>query len=228
MNLINGLALCIIAAPTSILASECDSWKTDDFWLNANAEQVVNCLSIQNLMSGDINAWTTPLQLAAGVGSNPAALEELIRSGVNIDAVDMEGNTALHIAARFNENEQVIAALIDAGAQVDARNSDGQTALLVAAWGNPNPAVIATLAKYGADMNVTDANGRSALHIATAFFTYPEVVVALIDAGTNIKMADNYGNTAFDCIADNSSAKGTQAYTMLQIENSKSTVKPAG
>ncbi|MHA1128045.1 MAG: ankyrin repeat domain-containing protein [Alphaproteobacteria bacterium] len=219
MKLIKGLALCLLAAPTSILANECDNWKSDAFWLNADAERVVNCLSIQNLMSGEINGWTTPLQIAAGAVNNPAALEELIRSDVNIDAVDMDGNTALHIAARFNANEQVIATLINAGVPVDARNSDGQTALLVAAWGNPNPAVIVTLASAGADMNVIDANGRSALHIAAAFFTYPDVVVALIDAGTDVKMTDSYGNTAFDSIVDNSKAKNSKAYNMLQINS---------
>ena len=228
IKLLNGLALCLLAAPTSIMASECDNWNSDAFWLNANAEQVDNCHSNQNLMSGDINAWTTPLQLAAGSSNNPAALEELIRYGVNVDAIDMDGNTALHIAARFNTSEQVIAALIEAGAQVDAKNSDGQTALLVAAWGNPNPAIIATLASAGADMNVTDANGRSALHVATAFFTYPEVVVALLAAGTNAGLTDKFGNTAFESIENNSRAEETAAYTMLQIENSKNTNKPAG
>lgn len=58
---------------------------------------------------------------------------ELIDRGIDLDAVDSEGNTSLHIAAR-NNFDDIAQVLIDKGSNVNAFNNDGETPITLCHW----------------------------------------------------------------------------------------------
>ena len=70
----------------------------------------------------------TFLHLAARHSKNPKVIETFIKAGIEIDAQDLNGNTALHIAVDSN-NIIATKALIQAGASLDIQNKEGATAL---------------------------------------------------------------------------------------------------
>ncbi|XP_006825126.1 ankyrin repeat domain-containing protein 61-like [Saccoglossus kowalevskii] len=56
-------------------------------------------------------------------------IEYFVRSGVDVNARDVRGNTALHLAARIGTDDKIIAQLVRNGADVDAVNNKGRSPL---------------------------------------------------------------------------------------------------
>lgn len=77
----------------------------------------------------------TLLHLAASCG-DAVAVATLARAGVEVDAVDGDGQTALHLAAHVGASRRALRYLIAAGARVDARTTTGANALHLALVGN--------------------------------------------------------------------------------------------
>lgn len=75
-------------------------------------------------------AGKTVLHRAAQVGNAPA-VEALLKSGVNIDAVTQWKETPLHMAAR-NNRLAVVKTLVEAGASTTSKTYGGDTALEIA------------------------------------------------------------------------------------------------
>lgn len=75
----------------------------------------------------------------------------LVRSGADVNAQTVKGQTALMIAAMEVSNAAVITALIKAGADPNLQNHYGWTALKWAAQENTNPDVITALIRGGAN-----------------------------------------------------------------------------
>lgn len=87
-----------------------------------------------------------------------AAIEALLRHGVDINARDEQGNTPLIVAAGGSDSG-IVAQLIRLGAKIDARDRQGNTALMVAArfcnyW------TIIPLLESGAVLHARDVSGR--------------------------------------------------------------------
>lgn len=76
----------------------------------------------------DNNGWT-PLQksLSDSMGW-PEAIEKFIELGVDLEATDLDGETALHAAA-VSGYPAIVEALVKAGANVDVQNDYGETSL---------------------------------------------------------------------------------------------------
>ena len=55
----------------------------------------------------------------------------MVDAGVNVNAVDEDGDTALHRAARMRSNA-VVQLLVEKGARLDVRNNFGETPLMAA------------------------------------------------------------------------------------------------
>ena len=64
--------------------------------------------------------------LFAACQGDATAVEELLRSGVDVDSIDLDGRTALHIAACEGQGE-VVRLLLDWKANINARDRWGST-----------------------------------------------------------------------------------------------------
>lgn len=131
---------------------------------------------------------------AAGHGDS-AAVVKFIKQGVNVNAVDKNGNTALIMAARFGELS-IVKMLIKAGATIDEpRSPKGRTALMAALAYANGIEMTKLLVENGANVNARAADGTTPLIIAAAGAKY-NVVKYLIEKGADVNAKDNNGKNA--------------------------------
>ena len=129
---------------------------------------------------------------------------ELTRRGADLNASDVDGNTALHDAARLGRLP-IVQALLQHGANPNARTRDGLTAvplvLQAPLSSETAPDILATLAQHGADFNLRDTNGQTVLH-HLARFGPPgnsqfanEVIAEILQAVPDCNAQDKHGDT---------------------------------
>lgn len=111
-----------------------------------------------------------------------ALVEQLLASGVNVDARDSSGQTALHRAVR-RQNTTIVALLIDRGCAIDARDDEGRTP-----WSAnlrvPATRVLEMLIEAGADPNTRGHQGISELYTAGENGDL-DVIKLMVRFGTN-------------------------------------------
>lgn len=210
------LVIGAVMLPSIALAGQCDNWFSDNFWQQATSEQVTTCIVENRVPTGDADAWTTPMQIAAGASTRPDLIATLSIATFGVETTDSLGFTPMHIAARYNESPAIVAALINAGQNINAVTEDGSTPLHVAAFGNENVAMLSALISSGADLNALDANGRTPLHIASAFSQNPEVIFMLVEAGASVVALDNTGKNPLDYFESNTVLTGESLQLVLQ------------
>ena len=69
------------------------------------------------------------LKAAQDENTTPQMIQDLIKSGADVNAKDKISRTALMFAAKRNSNVEVIENLINAGADINAKDIDGKSAL---------------------------------------------------------------------------------------------------
>ena len=125
-------------------------------------------------------------------------IQELVKSGANVNAKDEYGFTILMRAALNNPNPDVITALINCGADVNAKNDEYETALMLVA--DSDPKMVKALIAGGADVNTRQEFGVPVLsHAAGNFDT--EIVKMLLAAGADVNAQDEQGYTALMMVA---------------------------
>jgi ankyrin repeat protein len=133
----------------------------------------------------------TPLSLAVDRG-NKAAVELLIKAGVNIDARDAAGSTALHSAA--SHGFTVLAGLLlDKGADVNGRDNHDETPVYLAASGG-YASTVELLIKRGADFERPNIQDMTPLDIAVQRGN-DQVVRVLIKASANLNTINRQGDS---------------------------------
>ena len=137
-------------------------------------------------------------------------INQLIDSGIDLNARHPNGMTPLmHAAARVRD-PSIIRSMIDAGAEPDARSDLGSTALMIAASLNEDLQIHRALLDAEADIDAKDDAGLTALAIASGDNTNPEVIRLLIDAGSDLESRDRIGMTPiFYAVANNPNPKVT-------------------
>lgn len=109
-----------------------------------------------------------------------AKIQQLIRSGQALEAVDSFNATALHHALVARQNPAALA-LVDAGADVNHADRDGVTPLLLAVK-NGDEDVVKRLIQAGADINAEDRYHNTPLLMAIRF-GQQGIVALLLDSG---------------------------------------------
>lgn len=148
------------------------------------------CLNGMDLNSRDFDGNTTLHWTVDSIStaSSSFVFEAVRELGADVNAQNMESETALHIAARLGAVQDA-EALIEVGANVDALDARGRTPLTVASsvvgqgevrrrwdytkgqWGTERPSplsLVHALLKAGADPSCASSRGLQALHFAAA------------------------------------------------------------
>lgn len=108
----------------------------------------------------DVDRLLYALRTAAATSDNPAVVEALLESGVDINGRTQRGtNTALHEAAQHNPNPAITQLLLKRGANINAYATygaypQGWTALHLAVGWNPEPAVTEVLLHWAEDAHL--------------------------------------------------------------------------
>jgi ankyrin repeat protein len=123
--------------------------------LNNNNKSIINGTS-------KVKKWT-PLMIAAREGLL-SVVSLLIQQDIDINQVDIGGNTALMLASGEGRTD-VVELLLARGADVNLSNNIGNTALIFAAWDHHGN-VVDLLLKYGADKDKINNRGKTALDLA--------------------------------------------------------------
>ncbi len=136
---------------------------------------------------------TTELLADAVECQNSERIDDLLQSGVDVDATQPDGMSALHWAVYHNQ-AKLSSQLIAAGAEVSSETRFGITPITIACQ-NGSEAVVRLLLDQGADPNTTRDGNESALATA-ARAGHVGPVEALLAAGALIDRKDNRGQTA--------------------------------
>jgi len=136
------------------------------------------------------NDGAIPIIMAASVG-NISILNELIKSGADVNIKGKENVTALLIACSESDF-RTIKILVKSGADVNAKNSDGSTALMIASYKGQKQSV-EYLLNAGADVNTEATNGMTSLMLAA---DNKELIKYLLAVGAKIEATDQSGWTA--------------------------------
>lgn len=113
---------------------------------------------------------------AVAASNDTDELAQLIKSKVDLNQKDADGNTALHIAT-LNGAKDVATKLIQSGVEIDSLNAKGETPLIVATRAGQTE-MIRALLRLNASPDLKDEQGYRAITIA-AESGNPEVVEAL-------------------------------------------------
>ena len=144
---------------------------------------IMSCLVA--VVAGGILAAEPDLRLVTAIQQrNTALAQQLIRGGVDVDAVRADGATALLWAAHWDDSETADL-LLAAGADVNAADDQGVTPLSRACE-NASLRMVTTLLAAGADANAAQINGVTPI-ITAAGTGNLEVVRALLDAGAAVE-----------------------------------------
>lgn len=147
-----------------------------------------------------------PSLFAAAESNDSLKMQEILQTGININAKDKEGWTALMRSVAKNSVD-TIQQLIDAGANVEEKDIGGWTALMEAAFNNyTNVAKI--LIAAGAKIEVANQSGYTALMWAAQNNSIG-VAALLINEGARLTTRNKYGQTALD-IAKESDAEDVE------------------
>ena len=115
------------------------------------------------------------------------SLQQLLRSGTNVNDRLSDGSTALHQAV-LHDRLEIVTALLDAGADPVVVNRNGISPLFLAVQ-NGNADIVSALLKAGADPNTLSESGETILMTA-ASTGKPQVVSLLLANGALLDARD--------------------------------------
>jgi ankyrin repeat protein len=104
----------------------------------------------------------TVLHHACHVKDDPRLLRLLIAAGVDVNAIDYDGDTALQYAVR-QKNTENVRCLLESSADPDIANVEGDTPLFMAIFHQANE-TLRILLTHGVDVKVTNSQRQTVLH----------------------------------------------------------------
>lgn len=143
----------------------------------------------------------TELMHAAAIG-NLEPVRALIGQGVDVDAVDDDGDTALFYALS-NRNDMVVVELLQGRANPDLAGASGP--VLHAAVGSGQSEVVSAIVDHGADVNLRSSTGVTASMLAAG--SGSDGVMRLLHArGADLNACDGDGDSVLFYAASNGQA----------------------
>lgn len=124
----------------------------------------------------------------------------LVKLGLDVNALDMDGRTPLLNAASYGDNA-LVEILIKSGAKVALVNEDGVTPLMYACSYNGDPALIKLLLRSGSAINAVDDSGFNALMYSFYGENPTELVSLLVKEGADVKFRSYDGRTSLHLAA---------------------------
>jgi rhodanese-related sulfurtransferase len=118
-----------------------------------------------NAVDATIGNQTTPLMCACRLGEL-AMVKELVQLGVDINALNSDGNNALWFAC-FNDNIEIIDYLVQNGIDINHQNDNGATCLMYAASASKHQ-VVERLLVAGADTSLKSLDDFTALDMVAS------------------------------------------------------------
>lgn len=122
-----------------------------------------------------------------------AVIRQLLGTGADVNAAQVDGTTALHWAV-YRDDAETVALLVRAGATVNAANRYGVPPLAEACT-NGNAEIVKLLLQAGADANATMKGGETVLMLAARSGNV-EAVKALLARGAKPEARERMGQTA--------------------------------
>lgn len=121
------------------------------------------CVSISACSDGEEQAHlnleakgiplTTDSLIEAIDSKDAATVNEMIKSGITLDAYGARGETPLTAALLFRSGKPTVDLLVNGGTNVNAQNRDGRTPLVLALLGGHDAATVMLILDHGADVN---------------------------------------------------------------------------
>ncbi|KAL8949600.1 MAG: hypothetical protein Q9222_004299 [Ikaeria aurantiellina] len=183
-------------------------WTALHYAANRSQIEVLKAL-LNHQASALAQTWSgeTALHVVAAAASSIRSIqcvEILIKEGVEIDARDLQTETALHKACNAGQ-EQVVSFLLKKGASPHIESSLGtplHLAIKILA-GRHTIDVVQTLLEHGADPNIQrQLDGRTPLHIAAQQLHERGRGLGVLDVlcnfGASATILDNYSRSALD------------------------------
>lgn len=143
------------------------------------------------LNSGTRKGWNDAELIHAASKCEEEWIIKLLGEGININAKDLEGNTALLISAR-NGCSEIVEKLIKTGANPDAKNKINRTPLMEAAKCRHSDVVEKLIESV--EVDVRDEDENTALLEASKVGDF-EIVKHLKEAGADINIRNKEGET---------------------------------
>lgn len=127
------------------------------------------------------------------------AVEQFLKMGISINALDCDNFTPLHHAVANKDcSIEVIKYLLDKGADVRIKSDDGRTPLhyLVQVFRKNGIDIVCLLLDHGLQLEELDRYGMTPLHNAVQTRYNKDLVAFLLDRGANIHAKSNRGLSA--------------------------------
>jgi ankyrin repeat protein len=148
---------------------------------------MVTMLTLAALLAHPAASSADQRFIQAAARGDVAAVRQLLRERVDVNAADADGSTALHWAV-WSDGLETTDELIGAGANVAAANAFGITPIYIAAE-NGNVALVRKLLEAGADANTADRTGDTVL-MAAVRAGKVDAVQLLLERGANVNAAE--------------------------------------
>lgn len=148
----------------------------------ASDEQLINA----------IDGYNRTFLMVASIYNHINCVERLLEKQLDVEKVDISGNTALHHAAQ-SSNKLIAKRILDSGAQINTKNANDQTPLILAASSGDYDIVNLLLSK-GADHYKRDITGNMAISY-TIINGYDDLFSFMIDKYDDMNDTDKFGNT---------------------------------
>ena len=129
-------------------------------------------------------------------------ISALEKKDIDINAIDIDGNTLLHHAARFNRFG-VAKILLNAGININSIGGLELETPFLCAIRNKNYRLAELLYQRGADLNHRNVMGLDALHVAVKENMDANGVFILLSWGMNSNSIDPNGDTALTWLIEN-------------------------
>ena len=134
-----------------LAAVACGNWNTKEFFQNATAANVAECLKEDRTrLQAQNERGSTPLHFAVRYAVDPAVAAALIEAGADPKARNKHDSTPLHYVWGAGKTPAIVAVLVKAGADPNAKNKDGITPLHWAAHNGKAPDIVVALIEAGA------------------------------------------------------------------------------